>query len=605
MGQRVDRCEPASLGATSPHMRYLCVHCDHRFEHEGEDSPRCPKCMRRHGLERLDAERGTGRRPPRWALVAGAVGMVAVVAAAYAWWAHATPGAVSGEVPLAPLDASDLRDWLAHEKVEAGDMAGLLLADEAVEEMAEKATAGADDPVGKAEALVAHLAARGKKKAFVRWATSHPREGPIRTAPEVAAAVAEDGERHRLYPLELAALAVAGLRAMDVPAMVVEAWRFEGDRSPPDPSGHFGYYLVGVWPKGEPDANEAPALFDPYGARGDEPAEDGHRVLTDLEALGTAMTHQAVHALVHEGDTARALRLVEDALSLDPRSPDAHTVRGAVLLQTGGPQEGAREFESAAELRMDGPRRKNLAVLRIAQGEVDGAAAQIAEALQQYPEYADAHAMLAAVHLDEGETDRARSALETAEQLDPHLPNLPQLWAQYHLARGEADRAIQRAGEAVERRPHDWQTRLHAAQVYRAASDYDAMRREARKVLEMVPSSREPSMRRMIEQVLGPTALEEPDDEALAEGDPGVGGVLPDPQGLKLGSDSRLLEGGGGGGAAGGGEPGGGEPSLADEEGNLDLGSKGGGSGPLLLGGDPSKLKLRDPGLELELDMDD
>jgi tetratricopeptide (TPR) repeat protein len=575
-------------------MRYLCVHCDHRFEHAAEGKPRCPKCMRRNSIEPLGGEAPAGQRIPRWALPAGVAALLALAAGGYAWWALVTPGQVSGEVPLAPLDRSDVRDWLAHEKVEAGDAAALLLADAAVEEFAEKATGGAGGPVARAEAIAQAIAARAEANAFVAWATSHPREAPIRTAAQTLAALQKDGARHRLYPLEVAALAVAALRSVDVPAMLVEAWAFPGDRSPPDPSGHFGYYLVGVWPSGAPDADVTPVLSDPYGARGHEPAEDGFQVLTDLQGVAAAMTTEAARVLVDEGETSRALTLAEGAVRLDRRSPAVRTVRGAVLMQAGGVEEGSREFEAAAEIRRDAPRRKNLAALLAAQNEKDGAMRELAAALEQYPDYADAHAMLAALLLDDGETERARTALEAAERLDPHLPNLPQIWSQYHARRGDMDRAVEHAKEAVRRRPHDWQARLQAAQIYRAASRYDDMRREARKALDIVPATRRPELEKFIEQVLGPTALDEPLDDLLAEGDDDD--LLPDPGSYgKLELEGSQLLGDDG-------DPGGPAPALGDD-GSMEL--SGGQGDPLILGGDPSKLKLRAPGQKLKLDLSD
>jgi tetratricopeptide (TPR) repeat protein len=575
-------------------MRYLCVHCDHRFEHRDEGKPRCPKCMRRNSLEALGADASKGGMP-RWAIPAMVAAVLVVAVGGYAWWAWVTPGLVSGEVPLRPLDRGDLRDWLAHEKVEAGELAALLVPDASVEDFAKEATKGAEGPKAKAEAMVRAIVARAEAKAFVPWATSHPREAPMRTAAQTLQALQKDDARHRLYPLEVAALATAALRAVDVPAMLVEAWEFADDRSPPDPSGHFGYFLVGVWPE-DPDAEVAPTLSDPYHARGAEPAEDGMRVLTDLQALAAAMTTEAARVLVDEGDTSAALTLAEGALRLDRRSPAVRTVRGAVLMQTGGVEEGGREFEAAAEIRRDAPRRKNLAALLVAHNEKDAARREISAALEQYPDYADAHALQAALHMEAGETEQARRALETAERFDPHLPMLPQIWSQYHLQQGDAERAVDQAKEAVRRRPHDWQARLHAAQVYRALSRYDDMRREARKALEIVPEGRRAGLEQLITQVLGPTALDEPLDDMLAEGedDEDFDDLLPDPGNvgsLELDSPSLLGDGQRRG------------PGLGDGEGSMDLsGSEG---DPLILGADPSTLKLRSSGQKLKLDLSD
>jgi tetratricopeptide (TPR) repeat protein len=549
--------------------------------------------MRRNSIEPLEgaAER---KRVPRWAVPAAVAAVLVLAGGGYAWWAWVTPGQVSGEVPLRPLGARDLRDWLAHEKVEPGDLRALLEPDDAVEAFAKKATANAKDPVAKARAVAEALGARSRKNAFVAWATSHPRPEPMRTASQTVDALQADGARHRLYPLEVASLAAAALRAVNVPAMLVEAWAFPDDRSPADPSGHFGYFLVGVWPSGDPTSDAPPALFDPYGARGSDPEERGHRVLTDLQAIAAAMTTEAARVLVDEGDTAAALRLVEAAVRLDRRSPSARTVRGAVLLQTGGVEEGTRELEAAADLRRDGPRRKNLAALLVARNELEAASREITAALEQYPDYADAHAMVAALYLNDGETERARTELETAERLDPHLPNLPQIWSQYHAVRGDFDRAVDRAEEAIRRRPHDWQVRLHAAQVYRAASRYDAMRREAHKVLEMVPEAQRQALEQLIKQVLGPTALDTPLDDALAEADDDtLDEALPDPGGLKL-EGSGLLGEGSPRGASG--------ARLGGSGGSFDL-SGGEPADPLILGADPSKLKLRSPGQRLQLDL--
>lgn len=568
-------------------MRYLCVHCDYRFEHEGDDKPRCPKCMRRHGLERIDDGKA-GKGLSKSVLWGGLAVLAVLVGGGYAWWSYATPGGVSGKVPLAPLDRGDVRDWLAHDGVEAGDMAALLRPDDAVEAFADKATKGAGSATQKAKKIVAAIDARADHKAFVPWTTSHPRQAPVRTAAKTLAALKKDGARHHLYPLEVAALAVAALRSVDVPAMLVEAWKFPGDRSPPDPSGHFGYYLVGVWPSGEPNAKTAPRLFDPYGSRGNEPPRDGYRVLDDVQAIGAALTHEAAEALGNDGDTSRALTLVEGAVKLDPRSPQAHTMRGEVLLETGGPEEGAKEIEAAAQLRDDAPRRKNVAAVLLAKGQLDDASRRIGQALDQYPDYADAHAMVAMLHLVKHEDDAAKTEIETAERLDPNLPNLSQIWAQYYLAEGDVDQAVARAQEAVKKRPHDWQTRLQAARIFLAANRYDDMRRQARAILAMVPDARKEQMRGLIQQVLGPTAFAKPADEVLA-GSGGSGSTpdtLPSPGQLQLDKGSTLLGSG-----------------SSDKKGpsTVDLG--GNGSGPLLLGGDASKLKLRAPGEKLHLDL--
>lgn len=561
-------------------MKYLCVHCDERFEHEGEGKPRCPACMRVHGIEKVGPDPKAKERP-KWLVPAVVAGVIAAVVAGYVVWARETPDTVSGDAPVEPLERSELLGYVRNAGAEVEDsLVGLLEADETIEGFAEEATGGAGSAVAKAEAVVEAIRARASAQAFVPWSTSSPRDTPLRGPVQTLEALREDGGRAKLYSLEVAALAVAALRAVGVPAMVADIYAFPGDRTPPDPSGHFGYYGIAVW-QGEPGRGE-PTILDPYGGRGTEPDADDVRVLSDVQVLGAALTHRAIHLLVHEGDSDRAFDLVQNALKLDRRSPHVRSVRGAVLLVSGGTEEGARELEAAAQLRPDAPRHNNLAGLALAQQDVERAAREVAAALERHPDFAGGHATLAAVHLARSEVDEAGTELRRAEELDPTLPTLPMLWANYHLATHEPDRAAEYAMQAIERRPHDWSVRLNAARVLRIAGRYDEMRRQARRILEDAPDGQERAVRQLIEQVLGPTALEEP----LEEEDLDWEGDLPSPD-FRLGEGSALLGGGDDGPSLGGGT------SLLGEEAE--------GGGPLRTMGDTSKLRLREPGSDLRL----
>src|SRR5262245_48224568 len=96
-------------------MRYLCVHCDHRFDHEGDDKPRCPKCMRLHGLEKVAGAGTSGAsasRRPRWIVPAVLATVVVGLGAAYFLWAREAPAAVGDTVAVEPLDSGELRGHL-------------------------------------------------------------------------------------------------------------------------------------------------------------------------------------------------------------------------------------------------------------------------------------------------------------------------------------------------------------------------------------------------------------------------------------------------------------------------------------------------------------
>lgn len=490
------------------HPRHLCVHCGHRFQAE-EQPERCPSCMRKGGIETLADQSG---ERPGWLVPAAVVAIVAVLGGGYAYWNQETPDPVAGEAPLAPLDEGDLRDYLAGAN---GAPNALFEGGEAIAGLAESATGTTAHD--KAAALTEAIRSRFEAGAFVRWSLDTPRDTELKNAEETAAVLAGEG-RAKLYPLEVAAAAVAALREAGVPAMLAETWAFPGDRQPPDPSGHIGYFQIAVYDDA-PGEGEA-TLHDPFGGHSSSPAEDAHRILSDPQAIAAAWNLRALHLLVQESEAGRALDAAQTALRLDRRAPYIRSVRGAILMVSGGLEEGFEEIRSAAQIRGDAPRRNLVAGTYLASGNADLANREVAAALQEHPDFAAAHATLAAIHLENHETDEARQSLQTADRLEPDLNILPMLWAQLLLTEGEPEEAMRRAADAVAARPHDANRRLQAAQIFRAGGDIDEMRRQARQALELSPADSQAALRQHILQALGRTALDEPlEDEPLDDED--------------------------------------------------------------------------------------
>ena len=566
-------------------MRYLCVHCDKTFQHESEaKKPRCPTCMRVNGVEPVAAAASPASKRPAWLWWAVAGVGLAAAGIGYAYWAGEAADSVDGEVPLAPLDRSAALGHLRSEGVDARDFAGMLVPTDAIEEWAERAAGDASGAEGQARAIQQAIRERVEEGAFERWSFGVPRETPITTPERVLEWLGEDGAHHHLYPIEVAALMTSALRALDVNAMVAEAIRFPRDRTPPDPSGQLGYFVVAVYAG---DAGEGePTYFDPYGGRSAAPEES--RVLTDLQAIGAALGTKALHLLSRESDPERAIEHATQALRLDQRSPSLRAVRGAILLASGQVDQGVRELESAKQLRLDAPRRNLVAAIYLAPSpfqDLEAANREITAALEEYPEFAPGRATLAAIHLARQETDLARSELAESERLDPQYHLLPQLWASYYVMSGDTARAIEYARASIAQNPADIQAHLLAARIYRQSAQYDLMRREAHEVIERTDPARRAEMTQVIHQLLGPTALEPLDDEEELTDDE----LLGDDEELELGDgepgsmrlDSPLL--GGGGPSLGGG--GGGGPSLLGDDQRLGGGAPGGGGGFQLGGG--------------------
>lgn len=567
-------------------MRYLCLNCEERFEYDAESKGklRCPKCLRVTGLEKVGDPKKAAPPQSPWLVPGVIAGMLALAIAGWAVWRSRGPVTVGEEVSDAPLDQEVLEAHLHRRHVDARPLTNFLVADDAIEALGSSAHGSGSQAL--AQSVLESIRARAEAGAMSEWSMGVPRETPIENAAAAWGWLEEDGTHRRLYPLEVAAIMVSALRTRGVNAMLAETFAFPGDESPPDPSGHFGYFVVAVY---DGDVGEGdPHFYDPWGGHDAQPEEHDVDVLNDVQVIGAALSLRAIHMLVRESDAERALSVSQDAIGLYPRSPTTRSVRGAILLAAGNAPEALQEFRAAADIREDAPRRNLLASMYLAQGETDDANREVSAALEEAPDYAAAHGTLAAIHMASAEPDEALHELQTAERLDPDLHLLPALWANYYAGSGELDRAVEYARRAVDASAGDPQTRLMAARIYRMASRYDDMRREARAVLEATPSARRDQMSGLIRQLLGPTALDAPmdeedlDDELLD--DEGEGGDLTlDGTGFQLGAPSL-----GGGGS---------DLTLHDDEGDAegeedDTAGDESDDGPALMLGDRSHFHL-------------
>lgn len=549
-------------------MQYHCVQCDQVFTLDGSDEkPRCPKCLRQHGLRAVEAQASKPAGSRSRSVVIGLAALLLAAGGGYALY-RTQSGHPRGQVPLSPISAEDLReDAKVITGQDPGALANLLHADAAVEKFAEAAAQGQDGAAAKAKAIVSALQQRRDKQAFIPWPRVEARESAPLTAAETLQAIAEDGARKQLYPLELSALAVAALRSVGVPALIAEVYRYAGETVPLDPSGRLGYYAVAL-----PKQGDAPLqVVDPYGGRNAAPAPNDFKVLTDAHALGAAYALRAQAQADNAGDLKAGLADSELAVKLFPSSASVRSVRAALLMATGGVEAGTRELDAAAQLRRDAPRRNNLATLGLITGNADSAAKEVAAALAEAPDYALGHITLATVHLMRGEQELARAELEKAERLEPDLAVLPQIWAQFYASANDLDQALAKAQEGVRRRPKDMQALLVLARVDRAAGRYDDMREQARKILANAPADQQERLKTLLRGMLGPTVFEAGSDEEGAQA-PAHGSSV-----SLSGPDERK------------------GPRLLDEPdgsktGSLQLGS---GAPKLQLGGSDSKLKLK------------
>lgn len=490
-----------------------------------------------------EAARPTRRSPAR-SLGLFVLVILAAVAGYFVWGRRPKAGE-EGEGGL--LASTALHEALAAANVHAESLEALLEPTPTIVSFAQNALGGASAsaPFPKADAVVRALRARASTAAFVPWSLAEPRTTQVMTAAQTLDAIQKDGARLSLYPLELAALGVAALRALGVPALVAELLRVEGERAPVDPSGFLGYFVVAVYP-GEVGLG-APRLYDPYGGRA---LLEGtkHQVLRDTQAVGVALALRALHEELYLADPKRALASSAGALTLAGTLPSVRTARGMVVLADRQLEQGLQELSAARQLRGDAPRLHNLASAELMTGDVEQAQKHLDAALAESPDLASAHATLGTLALLRGDSDQARSELSRAEQLAPDLSLVQWGLVELSLRGDKREQALRRAEAALAARP-SFDAHLRMGMLLRQLARYEPLREVASKLLAMAPDYRKGEVRELIHTALGPTALEgEPapvadggtaDPEAAT--DPTVPALrdptLPDSDGTKL----RLL----------------------------------------------------------------
>lgn len=421
-----------------------------------------------------------------------------------AWQLQRTHVHKPGEVPLEPVSATALReDVRVLCGLDEAELAGMLEPDAAVVQLAEHATAGKRTDHEKAVSIVSALAARKQARAFVEWSRVDPRQGAPLTAAATARAIAQDRAERQLYPLEVAALSVAALRSVDVPALVAEVFAYAGDRRPLDPSGHFGYFGVYV-----PDDSAAHGrVYDPYLGHEQGPKPADYAVLNDAQVVGAALGLRAMDAVRNRLDPDAALRDAEAAVKLVPGSPTTHSVLANVLLARADVANGSAELDKALSLRADAPRRNNRAVHALTHNDPMLAGRELGDTLKDYPDFAYAHTTRAAASMILMSYQVAADELHLAEQSDPDLPLIPQLWAQLLAAKNELNEAAIMGRKAVQQRPSDPQPLYILARIERTLGLKDDMRKHAARILELTPAAQRDGRKAHLEAVLGDDAF--------------------------------------------------------------------------------------------------
>jgi Tfp pilus assembly protein PilF len=462
----------------------------------------------------MEQQKNSGKswRLVLWAIVAVLLGVGALAA----WKLRDPSDHPPGQVPMLPIRAEAIRkDLQALVNLDPGGLVQLLEPDAALRAFAEHATAGKSSSEARAEAIVAALAERRAQRGFVEWSRVEPRIGAPLSAAETLRAIQQNGAERQLYPLELAALGVAALRSVEVPAMLAEVYAFPNEQRPVDPSGRFGYFAIFLGEVGRG------RVYDAYAGRSEQPAAADIAVLNDAQAVGAALGLRALSSLRNDLDVDAADRDSSAALKLLPSSPSAHATRAAVMLTVGHPahkegQAGKQELLEAQKLRDGAAQRNNLALYALTRQDTPGAIKELGDVLSKTPEYALAHVTRATALLIQHDFTGARGELELAAKYDPELALIAQMKAQLLASEGKSDEALVEARRAVALSPADAGSLFILARIEHRLGLKDDARKHALQILERTPAAAREERKLQVKAMLGSDVLDAAPKSAAA-----------------------------------------------------------------------------------------
>jgi tetratricopeptide (TPR) repeat protein len=210
-----------------------------------------------------------------------------------------------------------------------------------------------------------------------------------------------------------------------------------------------------------------------------------------------ALFYLAQHATYYEGiaasyagDTDRAIRLLTDAISRNPKDSAPYAGRGRVYLNKGSLDRALADYTSA--LRLD-PRDPGLHFMRgtvsLARGDYNGAIADLTEGLRLRPKDAYALTNRAAAYLAKDEWDKAIADATEALRLDPANAGAYVNRAGAYVPRGDFEAAIADSDRALRLDPGIARAYQNRGAAYLAKGDYDKAIADFDQGLRLEPSN--------------------------------------------------------------------------------------------------------------------
>jgi Tfp pilus assembly protein PilF len=205
---------------------------------------------------------------------------------------------------------------------------------------------------------------------------------------------------------------------------------------------------------------------------------------TALAVLGRA------NIAVNQARLADADRMVTSVLKTKPNLPEAHNMKGVVLIFQKKPDEARQEFARAIQLE---PKYVTphlyLATLARATGNQPQTEAAYRELTVVAPRLAAGYLGQAEAQFMQNRPADAMKTLEAWKVADPKSPLPFQVIANVHVANGDPKKALQELGNAVKISPRDAGTLTSLGAAYLATGDISAARTQLATALSIDPSN--------------------------------------------------------------------------------------------------------------------
>lgn len=139
----------------------------------------------------------------------------------------------------------------------------------------------------------------------------------------------------------------------------------------------------------------------------------------------------------HAGTREDAMMISRRVLEIDSNNPDALHLLGVLAYEANDQDRAVALITAATRVHKKyAPMHGNLALAKLAAGDLNGAAASARKAFALSPSYADAHRVLGLVYYKKGQLERAIEEFQRAQRLGLHTADL-----QGHLERTQRELA--------------------------------------------------------------------------------------------------------------------------------------------------------------------